>query len=140
MILLQLLPSVLTLSPCDLVHQCPKTVTVVHLYGVAKFVEEDVVDQVPGQEHQGKRERLMLRRGVQLPQWLLLLKIFTSVQVKPCREARSSNREGKRRRASCRRGLLNEVFQEFFVHVRRRSRSARDRRCAGRHRLISYRS
>ena len=28
----------------------------VHLYGVAKFVEEDVVDQVPGQEHQRKRE------------------------------------------------------------------------------------
>ena len=28
----------------------------VHLYGVAEFVEEDVVDQVPGQEHQGKRE------------------------------------------------------------------------------------
>ena len=28
----------------------------VHLYGVAKFVEEDVVDQVPGQEQQGKRE------------------------------------------------------------------------------------
>ena len=28
----------------------------VHLYGVAKFVEEDVVDQVPGQEHQGEGE------------------------------------------------------------------------------------
>ena len=26
----------------------------VHLYGMAKFVEEDVVDQGPGQEHQGE--------------------------------------------------------------------------------------
>ena len=28
----------------------------VHLDGVAKFVEEDIVDQVPGQEHQGEGE------------------------------------------------------------------------------------
>ena len=34
----------------------PKNGHCVHLDGVAKFVEEDVVDQVPGQEHQGKRE------------------------------------------------------------------------------------
>ncbi len=51
MILLQLLPHFYRFPVRDLVHQCPKTVAVVHLYGVAKFVKEDVVDQGPGQEH-----------------------------------------------------------------------------------------
>ena len=51
MILLQLLPHFYRFPVRDLVHQRPETVAVVHLYGVAKFVEEDVVDQVPGQEH-----------------------------------------------------------------------------------------
>ena len=49
--LLQLLPQFYRFPVRDLVHQCPKTVAVLHLYGVAKFVKEDVVDQVPGLEH-----------------------------------------------------------------------------------------
>ena len=51
MILLQLLPQFYRFPVRDLVHQRPKTIAVVHLYGVAKFVKEDVVDQVPEQEH-----------------------------------------------------------------------------------------
>ena len=54
MILLQLLPHFYRFPVRDLVHQRPKTIAVVHLYGVAKFVKEDVVDQGPGQEHQGE--------------------------------------------------------------------------------------
>ena len=56
MILLQLLPQLQRFPVRNLVHQCPETVAVVHLYGVAKFVEEDVVDQGPGQEHQREGE------------------------------------------------------------------------------------
>ena len=51
MILLQLLPHFYRFPVRDLVHQRPETIAVVHLYGVAKFVKEDVVDQGPGQEH-----------------------------------------------------------------------------------------
>ena len=70
----------------------------VHLYGVAKFVEEDVVDQVPGQEHQGKRE-------IDAATWCATTPMAFAVEDFYIRAGeavpggRSSNREGKRRRA-----------------------------------------
>lgn len=54
MIPLQLLPQRKRFAIRYLVHQGPKAVAVVHLYRVTKFVEEHIVDQVPGEEHEGE--------------------------------------------------------------------------------------
>lgn len=54
MIPLQLPPQSLRFPVCDFVHQGPEAVAVVHFDGVAEFVQENIVDQVPGEEHQGE--------------------------------------------------------------------------------------
>ncbi len=43
-------------SVCDAVHQRPEAGTVIHLPGVAQFVQQHVVGQVGGQQHEEQRQ------------------------------------------------------------------------------------
>ena len=38
---------------CYTVQKFPEAIAMVHLYRMAKFVEEDVIDQMPREQHQG---------------------------------------------------------------------------------------
>ena len=53
---LQLVAELEGFAVCDLIHQRPEAVAVVQLDGVAKLVEQDVVDQMPGESHQEEGE------------------------------------------------------------------------------------
>ena len=44
------------LSFIYLIQEFPETVAVVHLYRMAKFVKQDVIDQMPGKQHERKGE------------------------------------------------------------------------------------
>ena len=53
---LQFLSELEGFAVCDPIHQCPEAVAVVQLDGVAKLMQQDVVDEVPGEGHQQEGE------------------------------------------------------------------------------------
>ena len=53
---LQFLSELEGFAVCDPIHQRPEAVAVVQLDGVAKLMQQDVVDEVPGEGHQQEGE------------------------------------------------------------------------------------
>jgi len=54
-VLLQLSPQVLAFIASHFIHPFPEFNAVVHLFGMAQFVQDDVIDQGSRQQHQVER-------------------------------------------------------------------------------------
>ena len=119
-ITLQRLTELEGFAVCDPIHQRPKSVAVVQLHGVAKLVEQDVVDQVPGEGHQEQGEVDVLPVAAATPATAHILD-GDAVVMKPILQGERGQSEGQAALGFVPKGGLEQAAQgllgSFFLEA-----------------------
>ena len=117
---LQLVAELEGFAVCDLIHQRPEAVAVVQLDGVAKLVEQDVVDQVPREGHQEQGEVDVLPVAAATPATAHILD-GDAVVVEPVLTGERGQSEGQAAFSFVPKGGLEQAAQgllgSFFLEA-----------------------